>query len=116
MVADTVALMAAISALVRRDRPTPASAERRGAGPDLSTDASTRRRAGGAHAHGHVSASSEGHALPPRARLAVGATRTINGLSRRLGHGGGTVIGGRAGLMIDPTLLARLAAGRTSAL
>ncbi len=51
-----------------------------------------------------------------RSRLAVGAVRVANGASRRLGRGSGTVAGGRAGLAIDPCLLARLAAGRRVAL
>jgi lipid II isoglutaminyl synthase (glutamine-hydrolysing) len=42
--------------------------------------------------------------------------RGVNAASRRLGGGSGTVIGGRAGLAIDPDLLRRLAAGRKSAL
>jgi UDP-N-acetylmuramyl tripeptide synthase len=46
----------------------------------------------------------------------VAATRGVNALSRALRLGSGTVIGGRAGLAVDPTLLARLAAGRRVAL
>ena len=42
--------------------------------------------------------------------------RGVNAASRRLGGGSGTVIGGRAGLALDPDLLRRLAAGRKSAL
>jgi lipid II isoglutaminyl synthase (glutamine-hydrolysing) len=48
--------------------------------------------------------------------VAVVATRAVNAVSRRLGQGSGTVIGGRVGLAIDPGLLARLAAGRCVAL
>jgi UDP-N-acetylmuramyl tripeptide synthase len=40
----------------------------------------------------------------------------VNGLSRSLGRGSGTVAGGRAGLAVDPGLLATLAAGRRVAL
>ena len=52
--------------------------------------------------------------LPPRSRVAVVATRVVNALSRLLGRGAGTVIGGRVGLALDPALLERLAAGRTT--
>ena len=54
--------------------------------------------------------------LPPRARLAVAATRSVNAVSRALRVGSGTVLGGRAGLAVDPSLLDRLAAGRPVAL
>lgn len=54
--------------------------------------------------------------LPPRARLAATATRSVNTLSRTLRVGSGTVLGGRAGLAVDPGLLPRLAAGRPVAL
>ncbi len=47
-----------------------------------------------------------------RASTAVAAVSAVNGLSRRLGWGSGTVAGGRAGLAVDPGLLATLAAGR----
>ena len=40
----------------------------------------------------------------------------VNGLSRALGRGSGTVAGGRAGLALDPGLLAALASGRRVAL
>ncbi len=50
-----------------------------------------------------------------RTRAAVGVTAAVNGLSRRLGLGNGTVAGGRAGLRLAPTALAELAAGRTVA-
>ena len=50
--------------------------------------------------------------LPVRARMAVGATRAANAVSRRLGLGEGTVAGGRLGLALDPALVARLGAGR----
>ncbi|HVX20530.1 MAG TPA: MurT ligase domain-containing protein [Acidimicrobiales bacterium] len=42
--------------------------------------------------------------------------RSVNALSRTLRLGSGTVLGGRAGLAVDPGLLARLAAGRPVAL
>ncbi|HMC39770.1 MAG TPA: MurT ligase domain-containing protein [Acidimicrobiales bacterium] len=54
--------------------------------------------------------------LPARTRLAAGIGLATAGLSRRLGRGGGSVIGGRAILAVDPDALARLAAGRTVAL
>ncbi|HQU25627.1 MAG TPA: MurT ligase domain-containing protein [Acidimicrobiales bacterium] len=41
------------------------------------------------------------------------AVLAVNRLSRVLGRGEGTVIGGRAGLALDPTLLSGLARGRT---
>jgi UDP-N-acetylmuramyl tripeptide synthase len=50
--------------------------------------------------------------LPLRAKLATSATRSAAALSRATGRGDGSVIGGRIGLMIDPNLLAELAAGR----
>lgn len=54
--------------------------------------------------------------LPARARAAVVATRVVNALSRRLGAGSGTVVGGHAGLAVDPRLLEHLTAGRRVAL
>ncbi len=51
-----------------------------------------------------------------RASAAVAAVAAVNGLSRRLGRGSGTVAGGRAGLAVDPGLLSTLAAGRRVAL
>jgi UDP-N-acetylmuramyl tripeptide synthase len=50
--------------------------------------------------------------LPLRSRVGAAVVRAVNVASRRLGGGGGTVIGGRAGLAIDSDLLRRLAAGR----
>jgi UDP-N-acetylmuramyl tripeptide synthase len=50
--------------------------------------------------------------LPLRAKLATSATLSAAALSRATGRGDGSVIGGRIGLMIDPNLLAELAAGR----
>lgn len=50
-----------------------------------------------------------------RTRLAVRATRVVNGASRLFGAGGGSVIGGRVGLALDPALVAHLAAGRSVA-
>ncbi len=47
-----------------------------------------------------------------RSRLARATTRAVNGASRRLGRGHGTVAGGRAGLRVDPQLLEHLSAGR----
>jgi len=57
-----------------------------------------------------------GSPRPLRARLAAGAVVAVSGVSRRLGLGGGSVIGGRVGLLVEPELLARLAAGRLVAL
>jgi lipid II isoglutaminyl synthase (glutamine-hydrolysing) len=51
-----------------------------------------------------------------RTRLASKLGGGISGVSRRLGRGGGSVIGGRAILAVDPRALDRLAAGRTVAL
>ena len=51
-----------------------------------------------------------------RATAAVAAVSAVNGLSRVLGRGSGTVAGGRAGLALDPGLLATLASGRRVAL
>lgn len=50
-----------------------------------------------------------------RTRVAVGATVVVNGLSRRLGAGRGTVVGGRVGLAIAPLGLVELGVGRTAA-
>ena len=55
-------------------------------------------------------------ALPVRTRFATGAGLAVAGLSRRLGAGEGSVIGGRVVLAVDPGALERLAAGRTIAL
>ncbi|MBV8461661.1 MAG: hypothetical protein JO368_00100, partial [Acidimicrobiales bacterium] len=55
-------------------------------------------------------------ALGRRARLAASVVRGVNRTSRALGRGSGTVVGGRAGLLVDPTLLGELAAGRRTAL
>ena len=58
----------------------------------------------------------------PVARLGIrGVVATRAGtaaarISRRLGRGDGTVIGGRVSLVVDPNVLARLGAGRWSAL
>ena len=51
-----------------------------------------------------------------RTRLAVAVSRGAATLSRATGRGDGSVIGGRIGLLIDPDLLANLAAGRRVAL
>jgi len=51
-----------------------------------------------------------------RAAVARHAVTATNRLSRALGRGSGTVIGGRAGLLVDPSLLGALAAERTIAL
>jgi len=63
-----------------------------------------------------VTIAPSGAHLGARARVAVGATRAVNAVSRQLRLGSGTVIGGRAGLALDPGLLGRLAAGRTVAM
>jgi UDP-N-acetylmuramyl tripeptide synthase len=54
--------------------------------------------------------------LPVRTRLAAGIGGAAAGLSRRLGRGGGSVVGGRAILAVDPNALRRLAGGRDIAL
>ncbi|HEX7443256.1 MAG TPA: MurT ligase domain-containing protein [Acidimicrobiales bacterium] len=51
-----------------------------------------------------------------RTSTAIAAVSLVNRLSRALGRGSGTVAGGRAGLLVDPGLLATLAAGRRVAL
>jgi UDP-N-acetylmuramyl tripeptide synthase len=61
-------------------------------------------------------ASGPGAHLPLRARVATAVSRTAAALSRATGRGDGSVIGGRIGLLIDPELLRRLAAGRRIAL
>jgi UDP-N-acetylmuramyl tripeptide synthase len=53
---------------------------------------------------------------PLRAKLATSVSRGAAALSRATGRGDGSVIGGRIGLIIDPDLLAHLAAGREIAL
>ncbi|HCT80990.1 MAG TPA: DUF1727 domain-containing protein [Micromonosporaceae bacterium] len=60
--------------------------------------------------------SSEDKKLPLRATLAASVSRTAAALSRAAGRGDGSVIGGKLGMMIDPDLLAHLAAGRRIAL
>jgi lipid II isoglutaminyl synthase (glutamine-hydrolysing) len=50
--------------------------------------------------------------LSTRTRLAAQAGGLTAALSRRLGRGEGTVIGGRVSLFVDPDALARLGAGR----
>jgi len=50
--------------------------------------------------------------LPSRTRAAARVGAAISSVSRRLGRGSGSVIGGRAVLAIDPNALTRLAAGR----
>ena len=59
-----------------------------------------------------------GAARPRSTRTAVAsvAVTGVNRLSRALGRGSGTVAGGRAGLLVDPGLLATAAAGRRVAL
>jgi lipid II isoglutaminyl synthase (glutamine-hydrolysing) len=53
---------------------------------------------------------------PARARLAGRASTAVGAASRALHLGGGSVIGGRVGLLIAPDLLTSLAAGRQVAL
>jgi UDP-N-acetylmuramyl tripeptide synthase len=48
-----------------------------------------------------------------RETLAIAAVRGVNWMSRVSGRGAGTVAGGRVGLWIDPSLLSKLARGRT---
>ncbi len=54
--------------------------------------------------------------LPARTRAAAWIGAGVAGLSRRLGRGGGSVVGGRAMLAVDPAALRHLAHGRTVAL
>ncbi len=54
--------------------------------------------------------------LPARERLARRAALAVSAASRRLGRGGGSVIGGRIGLLLAPDLLGLLAADRRVAL
>ena len=54
--------------------------------------------------------------LPARTRVAARLGLGAAGLSRRLGRGDGTVIGGRLTLLVDPRALRRLGAGRWTAL
>ena len=54
--------------------------------------------------------------VPWRARMARRATVGVGHASRRLHLGGGSVIGGRVGLWLDPELLATLGTGRHVAL
>ncbi|MCU1448119.1 MAG: hypothetical protein JWP02_289 [Acidimicrobiales bacterium] len=55
-------------------------------------------------------------ALPLRTRVAAGAGLAVASLSRRVGAGEGSVIGGRVLLALDSGAMERLAAGRTIAL
>ena len=48
----------------------------------------------------------------PRTHLAIAAARATSALSKRLGRGHGTVIGGRVALLLHPQLLGDLARGR----
>ena len=54
--------------------------------------------------------------LSPRTRLAARVGETVGGLSRLLRFGGGSVIGGRAILAVDPRALERLSVGHQIAL
>ena len=54
--------------------------------------------------------------LPTRTRIAAGAGAAVAGLSRLLGRGGGSVVGGRTTLALDPRALQRLAPGHDIAL
>lgn len=51
-----------------------------------------------------------------RSRIAQQAGLAVSGLSRRIGAGEGSVVGGRVTLKIDPDVLSQLAAGRRVAL
>ena len=55
-------------------------------------------------------------ALPARTRVAARAGSLTAALSRRLGRGDGTVIGGRVSLLVDPGALARLGARHRTSL
>lgn len=52
--------------------------------------------------------------LPVRSRAALAASRAASSLSARLGRGHGTVIGGAVATRLDPAILRRLGAGRTT--
>lgn len=52
--------------------------------------------------------------LPVRSRAALAASRAASGLSARLGRGRGTVVGGAVAARVDPSILRRLGAGRTT--
>lgn len=54
--------------------------------------------------------------LPLRSRVAVGVGSLVASVSRLSGLGSGSVIGGRASLLVEPQLLAHLAGGRRVAL
>jgi CobQ-like glutamine amidotransferase family enzyme len=54
--------------------------------------------------------------MTTRSSLARASVLCASGLSRHLGLGSGSTVGGRLGLAIDPALLAELARGRTIAL
>lgn len=54
--------------------------------------------------------------LPFRSRLAVRVARALNAVSRLLGRGQGTVIGGTVALAIDPNLVAEITRDRDVAL
>jgi UDP-N-acetylmuramyl tripeptide synthase len=54
--------------------------------------------------------------LPARTRLAAAVGAAVSQASRRLGRGGGSVVGGRAILAVDPHALSRLSAGKAIAL
>ena len=54
--------------------------------------------------------------MPPRTRAAATVGQAVAGLSRRLGRGGGSVVGGRAILALDPEALANLSEGHVVAL
>ncbi|HUZ20348.1 MAG TPA: MurT ligase domain-containing protein [Acidimicrobiales bacterium] len=51
-----------------------------------------------------------------RTAVALRSVRAVAALSRRLGLGSGSTVGGRVGLAVDPLLLGRLGAGRPVAL
>jgi UDP-N-acetylmuramyl tripeptide synthase len=53
-----------------------------------------------------------GPAVTRRTQMAVAAGMAVAALSRRLGRGSGSVVGGRAILALDPHALARLSRGR----
>lgn len=55
-------------------------------------------------------------AVPARTRFAAGAGAAVAGLSRALGRGGGSVVGGRTTLALDPHALEHLATGHRTAL
>ena len=101
-VADTASLMAAIVDLLPAEARAREDPDQGRPGPHPTVGVTVDRPSG----EGAVG----------RSTAAVGALRLTNWLSRSLGRGSGTVVGGRVGLVLDPSLLGILAQGRGVAL